>query len=358
MLRRCLLAAALLAATPAAAQDGERDGDSARDAALVGTAIAEHIRPNYEAVAGRFAGLEEATVAQCATSDAPDAPAVREALAEAVAAWGRVQHLRFGPANEADRYLSVYFWPDPRDFAGRHLGELAGTLGDLPLEADSLAQMSVAVQGLPAFARVLADPPEALALDRCDLAVAIAGNLARMGAELAEAWQPGARHPELLTNPDPDNALYRSQREAALELFKALAGGLQFLAEQKLMPVAGESVRAARPERAPFGTVGLGMTDLRAAVAGLRGYYLDGGFSAAVAAEDSELDARIRQRFEQIATTLDAIEAPLPEAVVDPAERDRWNYVLLLAERLQREASGNAGVVLGYAVGFNAFDGD
>jgi hypothetical protein len=353
MLRPVAIAAALLATTPAAA-----DENAARDAALVGTAIAEHIRPNYEAVADAFAGLETATAAQCDAAGAPDAPPVRAALEDAVAAWGRVQHLRFGPANEDDRYLSVYFWPDPRDFAGRHLEELEATLGDLPLEPASLAQMSVAVQGLPAFARVLADPPANLGLDRCELAVVIAGNLARMGTELAAAWQPGATYPELLTAPGPQNELYRSEREAALELFKALAGGLQFLTEQKLAPVVGESVEAARPARVPFRQVGLGTIDLLGAVQGLRDYYMDGGFSAAVAAEDAELDGRVRQHFEQIDATLESIGGPLAEAVADPAERDRWSYVLLLAQRLQREVGGNVGAVLGYAVGFNAFDGD
>jgi predicted lipoprotein len=357
-LRRLISAAALLAfAAPAAAQTVEKT-TPAEDKALVETAIAGHIRPGYEALAEAFAALQASVEARCAAADTPESPEVAAAFEAAVVAWGHVQHLRFGPIHEEDRYLRVSFWPDPRDFVGRHLGELEQSLGDLPLTAASLEQMSVAVQGLPALERILSEPPEELTLDRCALAEAIAGNLNGIAAATAEEWRPGAEYPALLTEPGPENPLYRNPREAALELFKALGGGLQALEEQKLKPVLGENADAARPGRAPYHRSALAMADLEASVAGLRGFYLDGGFSAAVAERGPDVDAMIRQHFEQAIATLDRFEAPLAVTATDAERRQPWRYVQLLVHRAREEVSGPAGALLGYVLGFNAFDGD
>lgn len=329
-------------------------------AGLVEQAVAASIRPSYVVASERFAELERAVSGRCDVADRPDGPEVERAFAGAVVAWARVQHLRFGPVMEQDRYLSIFFWPDPRNFTGRHLRGLEAALGERPLNAESLTQMSVAVQSLPALERIVTGAGEAadVALPPCPLASAIAANLHNMMAETAAAWAEGAAYPQLLAQPGPENPLYRDHREAVSEVFKALSSGLQFMSERTLLPVVGDSVETARPRRAVFRHSGLTMPHLRASFEGLESYYLEGGFSAAVAQRAPEVDARIRDRFEQLGSTLDAIEGALPDSVVDPAQRARWQYVQTLADRLVVEVNGGASAALGLSRGFNAFDGD
>ena len=329
-------------------------------AQVVDTAVSTSIRPGYSAVTEAFAELEATLAARCAAGDAPDGPEMERAFADAVVAWGGVQHLRFGPVMEDDRFLSIFFWPDPRNFTSRHLSGLKASLGDRPLSAESLAQMSVAVQSLSAFERVMTDPEQAsqIGFPRCDLAKAIAENLNNKIAATAAAWQEGAAYPLYLTEPGPENPLYRDDREALSELFKALGSGLQFLHERTLLPVVGDSVEDARPRRAAFRRSGLTMPHLQAMVAGLESYYLDSGIADAVAAGNPEIDARIRDRFQQLSNTLEAIEGSFAESVVDPDQRNRWRYAMTLSEVLVREVNGGASAALGLSRGFNAFDGD
>ncbi|WP_119165315.1 imelysin family protein [Algihabitans albus] len=337
-----------------------RAQDAPDYAQVVETAVSASIRPAYDSVAEAFAELDETLSARCRAGNTPDGPEVGRAFAGAVAAWGGAQHLRFGPVMEEDRYLSIFFWPDPRNFTSRHLSGLKAALGDKPLSAESLAQMSVAVQSLSAFERVMTDPEQAseIGLPRCDLALAITANLSDKATATAAAWQEGATYPLLLTEPGAENPLYRDDREAMSELFKALGSGLQFLSERTLLPVVGASIEAARPRRAAFRRSGLTMMHLQAMVTGLEAYYLEGGIADAVAAGNPEIDARIRDRFQQLSTTLDAIEGPFAESVVDPDQRSRWRYALTLAELLVREVNGGASAALGLSRGFNAFDGD
>lgn len=354
------LAATFAGALVIASGQTARAQDAPDYAQVVETAVSVSIRPGYTAAAEAFADLDEILSARCQAGNTPDGPEIERAFAAAVTGWGGVQHLRFGPVMEQDRYLSIFFWPDPRNFTSRHLSGLKTALGDRPLSAESLAQMSVAVQSLSAFERVMTNPELAseVGLPRCDLALAITANLNDKIRATAAAWQDGATYPLLLTEPGADNPLYRDDREAMSELFKALGSGLQFLHERTLVPVVGVSIEEARPRRAAFRRSGLTMLHLQAMVAGLESYYLDGGIADAVAAGNPEIDARIRDRFQQLSSTLEAIEGPFAESVVDPEQRNRWRYAMTLAEVLVREVNGGASAALGLSRGFNAFDGD
>src|SRR3546814_8711091 len=128
------------------------------------------------------------------------------------------------------------------------------------LAPGSFRQASVAAQGFPALERLLfgSGAREALiakgreADDRCRLVVAIASNLRRMGDGIVAGWTAGEPKSfvRFLTSPGPNNPYYATHRDATLDFFKSLYGGLQTIVDVELGPVLGQSLAEARPELA------------------------------------------------------------------------------------------------------------
>src|SRR5690606_27566757 len=200
-------------------------------------------------------------------------------------AWSGIEFLRFGPLVDANRFERIYFWPDPRGITVRQAQSLlAKPLGEIP-DAKALASQSVALQGLPALEYVLYRNKGLLnngqETDRaasCAYAVAVAGNLERVGGELAGLWKTDGEFAQLFSQPGPDDALYRNSQEVVAEVVKALSTGLQFQVEVKLAPSLGSDASKANPRRAPFWRSSLASASLEASAKGLLAFYEAGAY--------------------------------------------------------------------------------
>lgn len=307
--------------------------------------------------------------AWCSAPAPAGAKKAEAGFADLVKAWSGIEFLRFGPLVAANRYERIYFWPDPRGITLRQVQGMLGQSDAIP-NAAGLAKQSVALQGLPALEYVLyrkgglfagsdaqaAGDVEEKNIRACAYAIAIAGNLAAVGAELSQAWQANGDYARQFSAPSPTNALYRNQQEVAGEAIKALSTGLQFARDVKLMPMLGVDIKAARPNKAPFWRSGLSAQAMAATLEGMRRFYMAGSY---IYTEDEDwIDTSIQHELAQARDGLQAMRGDF-NALVKTEDGYRR---LVLASLILKNAKGvideNMAPAFGVRIGFNALDGD
>ena len=352
------LAAHALSPTPARAATTEPS--------VAVRAVAGVYRPLHAAFADAASRLDEAVVAYCASATGADGDpddasgtaeldAARAAWRDAVPAFGAVEPLRAGPMLEDNRVNRVFFWPDSRRAGERQLRALVADTG--ALDVDAMPAKSVAVQGLPALERLLyGDAVETDPGSTCRVAVPVAGNVARIAAELDAAWADpdgiGAR----MVEPPADDPLFRSEREVLRSLVTQLQAGLELVATAKLGPLVDADAAAMR--RLPFARSALFPEYLSGNLDGLAALLLDAGLAdvADVAGEAKFEVGNARRLLDQLGEDLvgnEALRGSPSEATVTTARALRAGVVGI--ERLLIDRVAPA---LGTGTGFNSADGD
>ncbi|WP_282606625.1 imelysin family protein [Pelagibius sp. Alg239-R121] len=330
-------------------------------AAIVQATVTHHIRPAYGRMAKASKNLALIVQAACRTDDGVNTPIIAKSFMDLVTAWVAIQHVRFGPVTDENRYERIAFWPDPKNTTSRQLAKVLDKRDQTATSAESLAKKSIALQGLTALERLMTMKPAGLREDsvfRCQYAQAITANLVRMTSEIDVAWGPDKDFARVLGQPGPQNPLYRDHREAALEVVKSLSGGLQFLHDRKLKAPLGDSIEKARPKRGEFWRSGTTLEALDANFESLLELYVKSGISAYVKKADRGLDGTLLGSYEQALMTLKAVDKPFIEAASDKTLRPKLDYLRFLAEDLHLRTSGNLALTLNLSLGFNALDGD
>lgn len=355
------VAALLLLAggAPATAAKDIAASDYARvNAALVGN----HVLPRYAQLAAATSGFAAQAEAYCGNGPVTAPANLRDKFHDAAQAWMAVQHLRFGPVGYFDRLQRFYFWPQARGKAARAVSRaLAGD--PAAFEPARFARSNAAVQGLLA-AEVLVYDDRYSGADRkdCPLLRAVAGNMQRMAADIADGWRSGdAPFARTVTGPGPQNDLFADHREATLAFFRSLHDGLQFIADVRVAPVVGASPDKARPHFAESRLSRRSMHNVVESLEALRALYLgEGGpgLGDLTRIADPKLDRLMRKAFRITVKTARSIGRPLEHAARDPALRPRARKLSLQVRALRQIVRDRLAAALGLAVGFNALDGD
>lgn len=326
---RALALVTLLLASPATAD--------------VADVVNEHILPRFGAFATQTANLSDAAQTDCT------AEALRPAYQEAFDAWIGISHLLFGPLETDGRNLSIAFWPDTRGMTVRTVADLIASEDPAVSDPDAFAEVSIAGRGLFALERVLYDPDMSdYGSDSytCQLAQALATDLARTGASLDTDW--AQYQTLLLTAGDDGNTAYLTEGEALQELYTALMTGLEFTKDQRLGRPLGTFDRP-RPTRAEAWRSGRPLRDVILSLEATR------EFAHALAnAPTPHVDAAYTKTLE-IAADLDD---PDFAGVADPFGRLRVEILQQNIGFLREAIATEIGVALGLSEGFNAADGD
>jgi predicted lipoprotein len=334
--------------------------------------VEHHVITRYERLAAAADRLAAAARAFCAGPGASGLGDLRAAHNEGLDTWQGIQHVRFGPIELFMRASRFAFWPDPRNTTGWQLSEvITGGQADA-ITAEAFAKGSVAVQGFPALERLLFDEgagdpllagdPEAAF--RCELAMAIGDNMASMAADIVREWKGGdLAYAKLMANPGASNPYYRDHREATVDLFQSLQGGLEMLSDLKLAPPLGESAEGARPHLAESWRSGRSLENIRLNLEAAQALYGgEGGYGmddvVREAAGDAELADLLDRAFAQTLATARSVEGPLRTAVADPARRPAVERLALEARALKQIVNERLASALGIPIGFNAMDGD
>lgn len=257
----------IVAALAAGCGGGGSSGPDADDDGFDRQALLRHtardvLAPVYPAFAARAAALDAAVADACAALEGGDAGAARvaaqEAWRSAVDAWQRADAVLVGPAAMDDRTVRdrIYAWPlvatcgidqnvaarfaDPAGF------DLAAELNNvrslaaleyLLFVADPAHTCAVEPDGWTALG---ADLPRA----RCELAAAIATDVAGQADALAAAWAPGDGDYAGVLSTAGDDGAALTEREALNLLSDAFFYVDRVVKDMKLGEAAGIAVNA------------------------------------------------------------------------------------------------------------------
>ena len=151
---------------------------------------------------------------------------------------GRHQHVQFGPIQVQNRGSRIQFWPDFRNWQAT----LPRVGGRRPCDPDeeTFSRTSVAVQGLPALERLLANGHQefdgAADLFKCALTETIAHNLSRIASTLSADWNPQNGYAHIISMAGSQGSPYSEAREVPVELMQGLIAELK----QATMCVSGD----------------------------------------------------------------------------------------------------------------------
>ncbi len=351
-MRRLLAAAALLwLAGPVAAAD---------HAAIAKRALAEHILPGYERLAGATAALADAAGTACAGSGAAgsgaaDADAIEAAYQAAFDAWMGVSHIGFGPAEEDGTAFGIAFWPDTRGMTPKALGALIASENPAVRDPAAFREVSVAARGLFALDALLNDPdapPLEAGSYRCALVAAIAVDMAATAETLLARWRD-PYGPLLTTAGAPENPLYLSPQESTRALYSALTTGLQADIDLRIGRPLGTFDRP-QPRRAEAWRSGRALRNVELSLAALEDLF-DAAFAPELA---PQAVATVDLAFDEAEAAAARIGMDIPEAVAAPQTRLRVENLRTQLEFLREAIAANVGPALGVTAGFNAMDGD
>lgn len=359
-MRACLAVLILgLAALPAAAQQPLPDaGYRKLNAALVDS----HILPRTQALAAATQALAGALDTACATPGAgPDA--ARPAFLAAMDAWQDVAHVRFGPVEKDDRLFRFSFWPDPRNTAGRQIGDLLRMAATEPLPATVFAEGRAAAQGFPALERVLYEEAGGPAA-RCRVAQAMGRNLAAMSRAVDGEWRQGTPpFRAVIEDAGAPGSPFPDARWATLEFMKAINAAIEPTEERKLLAPLGSGAADARPRATESWRSGHSLENIRHNVdaaahlyRGGDGYGFDDflrGPGGAAAAE-----AKIAAAFARAQAAAGALAVPLEDAVASEAIRPAVFQLFIALQDLRSTLIQTLPEALHLPVGFNSMDGD
>ncbi|SLN42875.1 Imelysin [Pseudoruegeria aquimaris] len=211
---------------------------------------------------------------------------------------------------------------------------------------EAFATVSIAARGFYALEYLLFDPQFSGAANpayHCTLVRAVTVDIAANAAAILDDWQEG--YAALMIA--PGNDVYRSETEAAQQLFTAVTTGLEFTANARLGRPLG-SFDAPRPNRAEARRSGRSLRHVQLSLAATR------ELAALVSGGNAEVDAAFAQAEERA----EALADPVFAGVTDPLARFRIEALQQDIEALRRLLTERIGPSLGIAAGFNALDGD
>jgi len=309
--------------------------------------VKNHVLPRFATLAQTGQTLADTAQAECNATSNP----LRMAYGNAFDAWVAVSHMRFGPTEAEDRAFALAFWPDSRGATPKALGTLIRETDPIAQSAAAYSDMSIAARGFYAMEFLLYDDTISTEGDdayRCQLVQTVAADIARLSADIANDWQD--TYASLLTDPT-DDGLYRSDTEAAQELFKALTTGLQLTSDARLGRPLG-TFDNPRPTRAEAWRSGRSARHVALALDSLRD--LAARLSQADPALASDVDATFARTIAQI----EALDDPIFAGVATPVTRIKVEALRSRVEEIRAIAGLRIGPHLGVDAGFNSLDGD
>ncbi len=336
-------------------------------AGLARQALEKHIQPGYAAVVAAAEALTKSLDAYCARRTNEQQRNMERAFDGLVTAWGRIEHIRFGPVTEDNRLERIFFWPDRRGLGARQVAQVIRAREADALDADKLAKKRVAVQGFGALETALFDPPAKEAEEsafRCSYAKAASANIGNLAAAVLAEWSAPAGYMRDWLNPGDGNPHFLKPSETTLALAKSLDNGLERVRDEwigaaiglnpqrrKLTPVLAKSKRTLRL--------------FQAGIDGLHHLYTAGGLhkaildtSAAHPGVTVPLNAKLVRN--EIETARGEILRLVRQG--KPFDADKMMQPLVAVgfplKNAREQVIALLGLTAGLSMGFNASDGD
>jgi predicted lipoprotein len=292
---------------------------------------------------------------------------VEEAFDGFVTAWGRIEHIAFGPVTADNRKERILFWPDRRGLGARQVTKALAGRDPAVLDPAALAGKSVALQGLGALDIVLFGPDDVAAdpearTHRCRFGAAVAANLAAITHAVADEWARGDGFARDWLAPGAGNAVFLKPAETTLALAKSFDQGIERVRDERLGGPLGLG-----PQRSKIPAVlaasGRALRLARANIEGLQELFTEGGMREAVIAGAAERTVDVSAKAKVVANELATARAIASEVIGSrrPFEGETARRLIAMGFPLKnaRVLTGELlALAAGLTFGFNASDGD
>lgn len=324
-----------------------------------------YIRPGYAAFEAAASDLETATTTLCGAPSAPNLQSARDSFRALADRWARMEWLRLGPVMSDNRLERILFFPDRKGTGRKQVMRAIASGNEAVTNVDSLAELSVAMQGLGALEYLLfGNGGDALASGprsshRCAFAEAAATNLVNLSGEIIAGWQDGSALVTAFLAPGTDNPLFRTDQEALNLLLGQMIHGLEAIRDIRLSAFLDKQNAARdRPKSALFWRSGITLRSVVANLEGLRTLFDESGLEIVSKAMAPRLADTIRFEFGQAIRTAASLDAAVSELLANPETREKLVYldyaIKIIIDRLDQEFAQAGGL----AVGFSFGDGD
>ncbi len=369
--RIALLAMAMVAAGPVArAQVPGPEANAFDHAGLARTALEKHIRPGYAALVDAAQALAGALDRYCPRPTQEALRAVDRAFDGLVTAWGRIEHIRFGPVTMENRLERLFFWPDRRGLAARQVEQTLKARDPDATDPAKLGAKRIAIQGLGALETALFEPrgakpaPAEDRAYRCAYAKAIAVNIAGIAQSIHAEWTRPDLYAGHWLAPGEGNPHFLKPSETTLALAKSLDNGLERVRDEwiagplgfgptrrRLTPVLSRSQRTLRY--------------MQAGLDGLQHLYVAAGMNAAiVATAKSHPDVTVPLNSKLVASEIETARTAMQRVVRmgRPFDADAMMQPFVAMgfplRNARQQLIALLGLTAGISMGFNASDGD
>ncbi|RYE07474.1 MAG: peptidase M75, Imelysin [Hyphomicrobiales bacterium] len=333
--------------------------------AIIEGAIDGYIRPSFAQLAEESGSLETNIKALCTEPSADALTLSQNQFRSTVIAFSRAEFLRIGPLGVGDQLERLLFWPDRKGIALRQVQAALAEQDPTAATAGTLANKSVAMQGLVALEYLLfGTGSEQLATAdgayRCSYAAASATLIHGLAGTINAEWQdatPGGAAGRLL-NPQPGYDDYRTETEVLEKLAATLIHGTEAIRDQRVSPILSEAPGAPKPKSALFWRSGMTVPALAADFAGLHDFFVAAKYPEAIGADNEWVANGAAFEFQNAARAAAAITEPMEQAVADPKQLQALKYLVIITGSLDTLLGQNLAAALGLSVGFSTLDGD
>lgn len=357
---RALIAFAVLflASMPARA-------DSFDHAGLAKQVLEQYIGPGYTNLAEKAKALHKRASAFCFGDSGKDLAGLRDAFRDMVFAWSAVSHVRFGPVMDEHRHPRILYWPDRKGLGFRQIRRALGNRSKSVTSAKSLAEKSVALQGLSAIEQLLYWDAETQLLTpgetrkhRCGYLTAASENLSNIADALVSGWAPDAEFTSTFVKPGTDNPRYLEPSEVTLEIVKTFVVGLERLRDIKVAGPLG--LRPNNPARVvvPFEPSKLSMRAMQAELEGLIDLFERGGLKSRIEKHEAGMGDAIVFDLETALNSFRRIQLPIKEVTKNAEAENELIATGFPLKNAREQASRVLSEAAGLSMGFNALDGD
>ena len=355
----------ILVATQATAQESMALSGPNDDKvpAVMARAVDDFIKPGYRRFVTEARELETSVGDLCKEPSDENLTVARTAFDDTVDAWSRIEILRIGPVIEDNRFERILFYPDRKSTGLKQVQAVLAKPDDSVTSVETLKGKSVAMQGLGAAEYVLfGTGSETLLSDsgqfRCRYAEAIAGNLARVGDELVDAWDDPEGIQAAWKMPGADNPVFRDNQEAAKALLGVLVHAAETVRDQRIEGFYKGPDKRALPKQAIYWRSGNSLRSVTANVEGIRALLEQSGLVELLPEDSRSVVSSIDFVTNAIIRVSNQTTADVSRAVEDPVEMARLDFLLFNTRDLILRLNNDLGGAMGLSAGFSFSDGD
>jgi len=317
--------------------------------------------PNYDALETNANRLVAANQSLCKKTSKETLTFAQNTFIATMAAWQKIQNVRFGPVEISERHYSLQFWPDKKNHIGKRLVRLIDSKDRQRLE-ESFASLPISIKGLPAIERLLfSEKPISINDDasfRCEVLVRISQEVHNVALALSNEW-----HQQMLPQFSDATQLdgyFEDDIDAATTLLKAFVEPLEHIRDLKLERPLGSDAAHAKGKRLESWRSQQSKQNIANNIASIKQFYTLAGTAGEssslqqlVGNEAQEIDAL----FTKVELALSRVPTPMKNTIETldgyAAASELTAALTLLHEKLKGTLTA-----MGIHLGFNSRDGD